>query len=184
VDSTDVARLTWLTQSREVVVLYWPAQADEAQRLDRQCIPHLLLVDSGSTPPSFTSCLGDWMTLPASDLELQTRLVNLAQRAASHPRPPIVDDLGQLTYRGRSLFVSPIDQQLLHVLVESFGAIVTEAALIEKVWPEGAKNQVLRVHLSRLRRRLAPLGLTIKCARNAGYVMAEAEPMESTVAVG
>ena len=151
----------------------------EAHRLDRQGIPRLLLVGPDATPPTTGSCLEDWLRLPATDLEIQARLVNLAKRAAHHPRPPTVDELGQLTHRGRSLFLSPIDQRLAQALVENFGAIVTETELIETVWPEGASNQVLRVHVSRLRQRLQPLELTIKCARNTGYVLAEIDAVGS-----
>jgi DNA-binding winged helix-turn-helix (wHTH) protein len=178
VDSTATARLAWLAQSREVAVLHWPAEAEEANRLDQQGIPRLLLVESGATPPLSDSCLEDWLMVPASDLEVETRLVNLAKRTAHHPRPPMIDDFGRLTHRGRSLFLSPLDQRLAQALVENFGAIVEEPELIKKVWPEGARNQVLRVHVSRLRQRLAPLELTIKCVRNTGYLIAEAGTLD------
>jgi hypothetical protein len=178
-DAMDTARLDWLTESRDVAVLYWPAEAEEAERLDRGGIPHLLLVDPEATPPSSGSCFEEWLTLPASDLELHARLVNLAKRAASHPRPPAVDDFGQLTHRGGSIFLSPIDQRLVQALIENYGGIVADSELIRMVWPEGASNQVLRVHVSRLRQRLKPLGLTIKCARKAGYVIGEVTRLES-----
>ena len=112
--------------------------------------------------------------MPVNEIELQTRLTNLAKRAASHPRRPTVDDFGQLTHRGHSLFLSRIDHALAQALIARFGNIVTDDELIEDVWPDGTTNQALRVHMSRLRQRLGPLGLSIKCARNAGYLMAEA----------
>jgi hypothetical protein len=180
-NALETARLAWLTESRDVAVLYWPAEAEEAERLDSRGIPHLLLVDPGATPPASGSCLQEWLRLPADDLELRARLANLAKRAASHPRPPAIDGFGHLTHRGGSLFLSPIDQRLVQALVENFGGIVAESELIKTVWPDGAKNQVLRVHVSRLRQRLKPLGLTIKCARNTGYVMAEATTPASHV---
>ena len=179
--ATATARLAWLAQSREVAVLQWPAEAEEAARLDRQGIPRLLLVESGATPPISDSCLEDWLMLPSSDLEVETRLVNLARRTASHPRRPMIDDSGRLTHQGRSLFLSPLDQRLAQTLVENFGAIVEESELIQKVWPDGARTQVLRVHVSRLRRRLRPLELTIKCVRNAGYLIAEAGTVDPRV---
>jgi Transcriptional regulatory protein, C terminal len=173
-DAMEAARFGWLIESRDVAVLYWPAEADEAERLDREGLPRLLLIEPGVTPPASASCLQEWLTLPVIELELQTRLVNLAKRAASHPRRPTVDDFGQLTHRGDSLFLSRIDQLLAQALIARFGHIVTDDELIENVWPDGATNQALRVHMSRLRQRLGPLGLAIKCARNAGYLMAEA----------
>ena len=170
----EAARFGWLIESRDVTVLYWPDEADEAERLEREGAPHLLLVDPAATPPTSGSCLQEWLTLPVSEVELQTRLVNLSKRAASHPRRPTVDEFGQLTHRGKSLFLSRIDQLLAQTLIAGFGNIVTDDVLVETVWPEGATNQALRVHVSRLRQRLQPLGLAIKCARKSGYVMTEA----------
>jgi len=111
--------------------------------------------------------------LPATDREVHIRLVNLAKRAANHPRRPSVDEFGQLTYGGRSVFLSPIDNRLARTLIERFGAVVAEQELIDQVWPEGATNQALRVHVSRLRQRIASLDLTIQCVRHTGYLMAE-----------
>ena len=178
-DSTATARLGWLTHSHDVAVLNWPEEADEAERLDKEGIPRLLLVAEGATPPTSGSCLEDWLTLPAGDLEVEARLVNLARRAANHPRPPTIDGYGQLTYRGRSRFLSPVEQRLAQTLLEHFGAIVDEGELRRRVWSDGATEQRLRVHVSRLRRRLLPIDLTIKCVRNAGYLMCESSALDS-----
>jgi DNA-binding response OmpR family regulator len=120
------------------------------------------------------SCLEDWLSLPTTDLEIRTRLLGLAQRASNHYRRPHVDDLGHLTHRGRSVFLSPIDQRLAHALISRFGEIVPDRELIDTVWPEGATNQALRVHVSRLRRRIESVGLVVTCVRRSGYVMTEA----------
>ena len=72
-----------------------------------------------------------------------------------------------------SVFLSPIDQRLAQMLVEHFGSVVTERELIAHVWPDGATNQALRVHVSRLRQRVEPIGLNITCARGTGYVITE-----------
>jgi hypothetical protein len=173
-DSTEIERLVWLSETRNVAVVHWPDEADEATRLGRQGLPCLLLVRPDTAPPISERCLEDWLVLPATDIEIQTRLINLARRAARHSHPPTVDHLGQVTHRGMSVFLPPTDLRVMQALVEKFGAIVTEPELVEKVWPDGASNQVLRAHVSRLRHRLAPIGLTIKCVRNAGYLIAEA----------
>jgi len=173
-DSIEIERLVWLSETRNVAVVQWPDEAESAARLARQGLPCLLLVRPDTEPPMSESCLEDWLVLPATDVEIQTRLINLARRAARHSRRPTVDHLGQVTHRGRSVFLPPTDQRVMQALVENFGAIVTEPELIEKVWPDGATNQVLRAHVSRLRHRLAPIDLTIKCVRKAGYVIAEA----------
>ena len=168
----------WLTHSHDVAVLRWPEEAGEAARLDRQGIPRLLLVENGEMPPPSGSCLEDWLVLPASDAEVEARLVNLARRAEHHPRPPTIDAFGQLTYRGRSRFLSPVEQRLAQTLIDNFGVIVGEQDLREKVWPDGATEQRLRVHVSRLRRRLLPIDLTIKCVRKTGYLIAGSATLE------
>jgi DNA-binding response OmpR family regulator len=171
--SVDISNVSWLTATRDVLVLHWPAEAGEAQRLVREGVPHLLLVAEGETPPVTGTCLEDWLTLPAGDAEIRARMLGLAHRAANHFRVPNVDELGHLSHRGRSVFLSPIDQRLAHALIERFGEVVAEPDLIEAVWPEGATNQALRVHVSRLRQRIAPTGLQVKCVRSSGYVMTD-----------
>jgi len=173
VESIEIDQLVWLSETRNVAVLYWPDEAEEAARLDRRGLPCLLLVRPDAAPPMSESCLEDWLILPASELEIQTRLVNLTKRAARHSHTPTVDDLGQVTHRGRSVFLPPTDRRVMKALVERFGAVVTEPDLISSVWPDGATNQVLRAHVSRLRHRLSPINLTIKCVRNAGYFVTE-----------
>jgi DNA-binding response OmpR family regulator len=177
-DTTDVG---WLTATRDVVILQWPAESAEAVRLRTNGIPHLLLVAEGEEPPVTGSCFEDWLSLPTTDLEVRTRLLGLAQRAAHHHRLPRVDEVGHLSHRGRSVFLSPIDHRLAHALIEHFGEVVPEPELIDAVWPEGATNQALRVHVSRLRQRIVPVGLKLTCVRRMGYVMTEASPASSMV---
>ena len=165
--------LTWLTEARDVVVLSWPAEAAEAARLDEQGVPHLLLVEEGGEAPICASCFEDWIALPADEAEIRIRMLGLARRAAHHSPRPAVDPLGHLSHRGHSVFLSPIDQRLAHALIERFGEVVAERDLIQAVWPEGATNQALRVHVSRLRQRIDPVGLKVKCVRSSGYVMTD-----------
>ncbi len=171
VGSSACARLAWLRQSGDVVVLHWPGEADQAGQLDAIGVPHLLLVDAGADPPASGSCLRDWVWADAPDTEVETRLVTLAGRAACHPSRPTLDDFGQLAYRDASLFLSPLDQRLARALIDRFGELVGEHDLLAAAWPAGASEGALRVHVSRLRRRLMPFGLSITCVRAAGYVM-------------
>src|SRR5256885_1085344 len=134
--SLELSNVAWLTATRDVAVLQWPAEATEADRLNREGTPHLLLVAEGAAPPVTGSCLEDWLSLPTNDGEIRARMLGLAQRAAHHYRVPRVDDLGHLSHRGRSVFLSPIDQRLAHALIEAFGEVVPEQRLIAYVWPE------------------------------------------------
>jgi hypothetical protein len=171
VTSNSTMLLLWSSQSRDVVVLRWPEQAHDLQRLEELGVPRLLLVEPGVAPPEGESCLQDWLRLPAEDADVGARLRALAHRAANHPVLPVVEPFGQLSYRGRTLFLSPLDQRVAHLLIDHFGEVVDDDEIRNHVWSEGASTQALRVHISRLRRRIGPLGLTITCIRNVGYLM-------------
>jgi DNA-binding response OmpR family regulator len=160
-----------LHRARDVAVLVWPSDAAETRRRTRDDAPCLFLVEPGAEPPRLLACLHDWTWASADDAEIEARVVALADRAARHPSRPTVDTFGELIHRGRSLFLSPLDQRVAETLVERFGAVVKEEALLAAVWPQGGSRQALRVHMSRLRRRLAPLGLVITCVRGSGYIM-------------
>ena len=52
------------------------------------------------------------------------------------------------------------------------GMIVSRDALARAGWPDGIPGRnVLDVHIVRLRRRLAPLGLVIRTVRSRGYLL-------------
>ena len=165
------ASLVYESLSRDVVVLSWPSQEPERERLERDGIPRLWLVERGIDPPTGDSCLEDWLRLPAEDADLRARLVSLAGRAAHHPARPVLDAHGQLTRNGAVVILSPVEQHIATPLIENFGNAVAEDDLIAAAWHEGGSEETLRVHVSRLRRRLAPIGLTITSIRAYGYVM-------------
>jgi DNA-binding response OmpR family regulator len=168
----DATSFVWLSRHPDVQVLRWPQ--DESERSTHDHRACLWLVERGEAPPEAKSCTEDWLWLPTSDVEMQARLCALAMRAEQHPRLPELDDFGKLTFCGESLFLSPTDEQIVRVLINHFGEVTEEKELLAAGWPGGTTSQVLRVHISRLRRRLEPLGLKIQCVRSAGYSMAEA----------
>jgi len=157
--------------TKDVVILQWPEQADRIDELERRGIPRLLLVEPDSVPPTSTSCIEDWLRLPVDEASLRSRLVALAAHARRHPIVPSLDEHGQLSHRGETVFLSVTDQRIAEVLVENFGRVVSEQALLERAHPESRNDQTLRVNVSRLRRRIAPVGLAITCVRGHGYLM-------------
>jgi DNA-binding response OmpR family regulator len=57
------------------------------------------------------------------------------------------------------------------------GTVVTRDALSRAGWPAGAPGRnALDVHVLRLRRRLAPLSLTIHTVRSRGYLLEMSAP--------
>jgi hypothetical protein len=166
-----LAKLVYESMSRDVVVLNWPDQASERVRLDRAAVPRLWLVEPEVNPPISDSCLEDWLRLPADDADVRARLTSLSHRAAHHPSRPSLDEHGQLSHHGAVVILSPVEQHLAATLIESFGEAVSEHDLMTSAWHEGGSEQTLRVHMSRLRRRLAAIGLTITSIRAFGYVL-------------
>ena len=162
--------LLWSGGAHDVVILQWPEHADQAARLTRTGVAHLLLVEPGATPPEIDSCVEDWVRLPTSDDDIHARLVALRRRAERHPPVPTVDSYGQLSYRGSSIYLPPIEQRLVQLFARRFGTIVTNEELLA-VWPDGGAPGSLRVHISRLRKRLGPMGLVIESRQTTGYVM-------------
>jgi DNA-binding winged helix-turn-helix (wHTH) protein len=172
-----MAALSYETTGRDVVVMSWPDQAAERDRLHRSDVPRLWLVDPDVGPPIAESCLEDWIRLPASDADLRARLVAVSHRAAHHPTRPTLDEHGLLTYRGVVVPLPRVEHYLATPLITNFGEAVSEHDLLDAARLVDTKEQTLRVHVSRLRRRLAPIGLSITSIRGYGYVMG-AEPVE------
>jgi len=168
---TDTASLAPQDHHHDVVVLRWPEQALDVERLDALGIPRLLLVEPEAAPPQVSSCLQDWIRLPADDADVRARIEVLSHRPTWHPSRPCVDDVGLLSYRHQSLFLSPLDERLARLLIEHFGEAVPETTLLEHGWKSGTSIEAMRVQVSRMRRRIAPLGLGITRVRRNGYVM-------------
>ena len=165
-----LTELLWSNGAQDIVILQWPEHADRAARLVRTGVAHLLLVEPDATPPEIESCVEDWIRLPTSDDDLRARLIALRRRAERHPPVPTVDADGRLSYRESSIYLPPIEQRLVEMLARRFGTTVTNEELLA-VWPEGDAPGSLRVHISRLRKRLGPMGLAIESRQATGYVM-------------
>jgi DNA-binding response OmpR family regulator len=165
----------------DVVLVRWPAEAERRTRLQRAGTPRLLLVDGDESPPPADDCLEDWIRVPADDSDVRRRLEGLAQRATLHVSDnPDLDDDGVLRFGGAWVSLPPVEARLTHALVERFGAVVGREALARAGWPEGAPGRnALDVHVLRLRRRLASVGLSIKTVRSRGYLMEAATKVAS-----
>jgi hypothetical protein len=183
VTDTHGSALLYGTLHRDVVVLRWPEDAEERARLNVTGVPHLLLVGPEGDAPTAETCIEDWLRLPANDGDAQARISALSRRGAQHPANPAIDGHGQLTYRAAVVFLSPVEHRLCSPLVERFGDAVADEELMERAWNgNGAssdRDRVLRVHVSRLRRRLEPLHLGVVRVPSYGYVMRESVSPDS-----
>jgi DNA-binding response OmpR family regulator len=157
----------------EVEVVRWPDEDRRRERLSLAGEPRLLLVEDGQIPPVVLDCLEDWVRVPAPEQELQARLDALEVRGRAHEHDaPGIDDHGVLRFGNQWVALSPVEARLTQALLLRFGAVVSRESLVRAGWSEdGAARNALDVHVLRLRRRLAPLGLAIRTVRSRGYLL-------------
>lgn len=140
-------------------------------------MPILLLLEEGHPPPDLDGCLEDWIRVPAADHDVKARIAGLDARASQHnPELPDLDHDGVLRFASSWVSLPPVEARLTRALVERFGAVVGRDAMARAGWPEGAPGRnALDVHVLRLRRRLASVGLSIKTVRSRGYLLEPAD---------
>jgi DNA-binding winged helix-turn-helix (wHTH) protein len=85
---------------------------------------------------------------------------------------PHLDDLGVLhTARGWAS-LGPVQEAIVRILLEHFGAPVSRQQLEAAVWPDGGRDaHTIHIHIHRLRPRLAELGLVIHTLRGRGFLL-------------
>jgi len=161
----------------DVVLVRWPEEDARLRQLRANGAPRLLLLNGESAPPDLTDCLEDWIRLPADDRDVRARVAALSSRAVTDQTAPQVDGDGLLRNRGRWVALSPVEAALAATLVDRFGAVVGRDTLARRAWPNGAPTRnALDVHMLRLRRRIASLGLEVRTVRSRGYLMQAAQP--------
>ncbi len=157
----------------DVVLLRWPLEQDRRSALERDGQLRLLLLDDGEEPPVPVDCLEDWIRAPADERDIRARMDGLVRRARSHIQDtPSLDPDGVLRYGGAWVSLPPVEARLMSAMINRFGAVVSRDQLARAGWPDGAPGRnALDVHVLRLRRRIAPLGASIKTVRSRGYLL-------------
>src|SRR5262249_5700924 len=114
----------------------------------------------------------DWLRAPVDVDELRIRVANLRARAHEHGAVAKLDADGILHYRGRLVTLPPVQQRLAELLLERTGSVVSRPALVRRGRPDGAPGNrtVLDVHVTRLRRLFAEVGLQLTTVRRRGYL--------------
>ena len=167
-----------ITAPPHVVVLRWPDEDEERERLEAAGVARLLLVEHGGVPPAATGALEDWTWAGADVLEVHARLHALEVRAwPPDPAPPRVDEHGVLRVGRRWVALGPIEARLATALVERLGALVGRRDL-ERAGGPGAPpaRNTVDATLVRLRRHLAPLGLALRTVRARGWLLEQVDP--------
>lgn len=163
----------------ELLVVRWPDEEEQRAAAAAAGIPRLLVVDENQAPPQVADDLEDWVRSPALDVDVEARVRTVMARARAKRRvtPTLQDDV--LSFCGRSVALAPLDARLGEVLVSRYGAVVSRQAMFAAGWPgQSPDRNVLDVHLLRLRRRIAPLGLSVKTVRARGYLLEPEEQID------
>lgn len=154
-----------------VVDLRWPAQAAERLARQRSGLPRLLVVDRGAEPPPTWDPLEDWVRPGADAVERHVRRERLRRRFAARP-PPVLDEDGLLRRGSSWVALPPGERATLARLLAVPGSTVTRAALAEAVGRRaGDGPRALDNVIRRLRRRIAPLGMTVCAVRGTGFLL-------------
>lgn len=157
----------------DVALIQWPSDEELRLELAGQRHPRLLLVEPDADPPECTDPLEDWVRLPVSGADRNARIRTLESRGEGRePHAPKLDLSGTLEYRGETTHLSAIQTDLVRLLIERFGAVVSRDSLLEAAWPDADPSENnLDVTMGRLRRQLAPAGLRIRTVRSRGYLL-------------
>jgi DNA-binding winged helix-turn-helix (wHTH) protein len=170
----------------QVEIVRWPSEEARLADLRSSGRPRLVLVRNGVTPPLTPDVLEDWIRLPASDEDVHARVRVLEDRMRGviEDRVPEIDESGLLHLDGAWVSLSPVELRLVTALIDRYRAVVSRESLARAGWPDGIPGRnVLDVHIVRLRRRLAPLGLVIRTVRSRGYLLELGRP-DQAPAVG
>lgn len=158
----------------EVELVRWPADENRRLELGEKHLPRLLLVEGGHAPPMCTDPLEDWIRLPADTADVDARLADLGSIADRMGvlNPPRIDSDGVLRFRDKWVALPPIEMRMVQAMLARAGNVVSRDALTRHGWQGAAAGRnVLDVHIARLRRRIEPLGLSIRTVRQRGYAM-------------
>lgn len=158
-----------------VIILRWPDDESTIDYLRSQGMPRLLLVAPGVDAPTNTDCLEDWIRHPAEDADIRVRTACLAARSALHSPAPEVKGDGRISYRGKWVALSGIEEAVAQILAQHLGEVVDGASIASAAWGgRRSTPNAIRVHVHRIRKRIAPLGLAVRTVPGHGWVM-EAE---------
>lgn len=150
-------------------------------RVDGSTVPVLLLT-ARDTPRDVAEGLDagadDYLGKPFAFEELTARVRALLRRAAGVASPRFQAgalELDPAAHRawwdGREVALTAKEYQLLEALVRRRGRVLSKTQLARAAWDAEPEDNVIEVHLSHLRRKLAPD--CIRTVRGVGYAWNE-----------
>ena len=123
----------------------------------------------------------DYMAKPFSPKELVARVRAVMRRARPEPTgrvyregPVALDpERHTVTVHGAAINLTPKEFDLLHVLLEAAGRVLTREHLLTRVWgyahADEVESRTVDVHVRRLRAKLGDEGARITTVKSVGY---------------
>ena len=128
----------------------------------------------------------DYISKPFGVMELTARVRAVLRRSgASRPATEyqigslrVLPDRHEVFVDGRPVQLTYKEFQLLQLLLEAKGNVLTREILMDRVWDLAAEreNRTLDVHIRTLRAKLGEAGRCIETVRGVGYRLREAAP--------
>jgi two-component system OmpR family response regulator len=153
-----------------VAIVWWPEEAAAVERLRAARLPRLLLVAPGVAAPERVGPDEDWLRRPVDDDDVRARISGLVDRLSEAATAQLVVGSGRIRYRGRWVPLSDTEEALASTLGDRFGEVVGLTDL-RKAGGRALSDGSVRVHVTRLRKRIAPIGLVVRVVRGHGYVL-------------
>ena len=108
----------------------------------------------------------DYLTKPFSSGELMARIRVAMRRSSQSTSDPVFESDGlkvdlarrKVTSNGQEVALTPTEYELLRVLVQNAGRVITHRQLLKQIWGLAyeAEAHILRVNMSNLRRKIEP----------------------------
>jgi two-component system KDP operon response regulator KdpE len=108
----------------------------------------------------------DYLTKPFSSGELMARIRVAMRRSLQSTSEPIFESDGlkvdlakrKVTTNGQEVALTPTEYELLRILVQNAGRVITHHQLLRQVWGMAYETEahILRVNMSNLRRKIEP----------------------------
>ncbi len=159
--------------------------ADEIRKRKKLTAPIIFITAKNTENDKLTGfSLGadDFITKPFSVKEIVARVKAVIRRfetatAAGEVQPAIrfsgieLDpDRKRLTIDGKKEDLTPIEFQLLHILMRNPGRIFNRDQILESVWRDvNVTERTVDVHVTRLRKKLGPYGQFLVTRKGYGY---------------
>jgi DNA-binding winged helix-turn-helix (wHTH) protein len=161
-----------LHNSYGIEFVRWPDTGGLRERLARAGIPRLLLVQPNDKAPVELDPDEDWVRLPASFDDVESRCRQLAGRVLErHREQPALKD-GLVLRRGSDrVFLTPVEALVVTALLDKPGELVQRSQLAALIWEgrSAPSTRALDSVLYRLRRKLFRLGIIVQAVSSRGF---------------